>query len=592
MWSDREAERDLLGYNAYVAVLAEVCITPDLAPLTLGIFGSWGSGKTSLMRMLQSNLGTSAPGGTTTTETLWFNAWKYEGREEAQAALIHAILNKLEARQGLGNDIKDAIKKLKDSASILKLGKFLTTTVLSMKPDIGEFIDCFSEESDKLADSMEGFDSRFDQLIARLGLERIVVFIDDLDRCSSAKVVETFETIKLFLNTPRCTFVIGADAAKIQQAVGEVFGVTDTTRQRDFLEKIVQLPFNIPEQRLADIQCYVGMLLLERVTHADHRNHVAASHAQLYASPPGDPVKFLSWIEENAARLHVPKEQARSLVQEVLPYVGVLARGLRGNPRQVKRFLNILEVRRRLAARNGLEIDSGMLLKLGVLEYADPAFYSAIVETTDPASGSSELVATLTAGSSAGSDGDSQLAKDVRAVPWRMNFLSEVPALSASTDLRPYLFLAQTSLDRGRGEALQPMGDETQALVTRIASTDPLRSRAAARRVAGSDAALAAAVTHSLLSFLSSQSDAAITTHILSAATTICSSHAGLFPQVLAALNAMDLTGRDAVALAAASLVAAAERARSEVPAGLKDRIAKASPLASALTRPARRGSN
>ena len=56
MWSDREAEQDCLGYSSYVNVLANVCTHRDLAPLTLGIFGSWGSGKTSLMRMLKCRI--------------------------------------------------------------------------------------------------------------------------------------------------------------------------------------------------------------------------------------------------------------------------------------------------------------------------------------------------------------------------------------------------------------------------------------------------------------------------------------------------------------------------------------------------------
>ncbi len=56
MWSDRETERDCLGYQSYVAVLHDVCVLKDIAPLTLGVFGSWGSGKTSLMKMLKARI--------------------------------------------------------------------------------------------------------------------------------------------------------------------------------------------------------------------------------------------------------------------------------------------------------------------------------------------------------------------------------------------------------------------------------------------------------------------------------------------------------------------------------------------------------
>src|SRR5882724_9334529 len=239
MWSDRETEQDFLGYTSYVNVLAETCTHKDLAPLTLGVFGPWGSGKTSLMKMLLEEVERTK--GDKQRKTLWFNAWMYEGREEAQSALIHAILADLQKDVTLVGEIKQLFDKLKSGASVLKLGKFITKSAITMTPDIGGFIDCFKEESEKIAATMESFETDFRKLLALVNIDRIVVCIDDLDRCSSAKVIETFETIKLFLNTPYCTFVIGADAEKIQQAVGEVYKVTDDQRKKDYLEKIVQI---------------------------------------------------------------------------------------------------------------------------------------------------------------------------------------------------------------------------------------------------------------------------------------------------------------------------------------------------------------
>src|SRR5664280_1527950 len=134
MWSDKETLYDFLGYNTYVEVLADICTQSSLAPLTLVIFGAWGSGKTSLMHMLQGRLNAHAQADG--VKTLWFNAWRYEGRDEAQSALIHAIIAKLEEDKTLGQDVLDTLKQLKSSANVLKLAKAITKSALTLSPDV------------------------------------------------------------------------------------------------------------------------------------------------------------------------------------------------------------------------------------------------------------------------------------------------------------------------------------------------------------------------------------------------------------------------------------------------------------------------
>lgn len=393
MWSDHDTERDCLGYQSYVHVLAELCTHPDLAPLTLGIFGSWGSGKTSLMRMLRTHIEAN-PGKT--VKTLWFNAWRYEGREEAQSALIHAILAKLAEDKTLFEDAKEVFKRLKNGASVLKLGKFIGKSLMTLTPDVDGFIDCFREESEKIAETMERFHADFEEVLARGKIDRIVVFIDDLDRCSSEKVIETFETIKLFLDTPACTFVIGADAEKIEQAVGEVYKVPDGRRRKDYLEKIVQIPFTIPEQDLKDIACYVGMLIIGRHIAKATWDKLAEARGSFYAADDIQEV-ICRWPLDNHTFFD-SDSGVQAELKDVLPYVNSLARGLRGNPRQIKRFLNILSLRRQLAKANDLAVQPDLLVKITVLEYVwDTADTCAIAVGSTSTTGLEELEIQLSA---------------------------------------------------------------------------------------------------------------------------------------------------------------------------------------------------
>lgn len=582
MWSDRETEQDCLGYTSYVNVLAGVCTDKDLAPLTLGIFGSWGSGKTSLMRMLKRRI--EETGGKETV-TLWFNAWRYEGREEAQSALIHAILAKLENHtpKTKWEQAKDVVKRLTTGASALKLGKVIARSALTMTPDIPGFLDLFEAESKQLADTMESFDASFEELLRKLDVERIVVFIDDLDRCSSAKVIETFETIKLFLNTPASTFVIGADSNKIEAAVGEVYSVADPTRRKDFLEKIIQIPFNIPEQDLRDIACYVGILVVGRFLDAEGFQALADDRARFYDS--ADIIQaFLAWPAEHRAVFTGMSDDVVNELQYILPYVDSLGRGLRGNPRQIKRFLNILAVRRRLAEENELEVTPGLLVKIGVLEYVWPDFFNAIVETVDPATGKSELIGQMVNPPKEGQVKQSKLLTESLGRAGLVEYLKAAPALTGDLDLRPYMFLAQTSLSRGREPVLVPTEEKARAMASTIESDDDLRQKAGARQVAAAEPAMAAAVIRALTGDLTKTKDAAVRVRIITSMDTITLAHKDQYDPVIRALGEVDPSNQ-AVAVAAMALLTNAESMGISVPADLRDRFASASPIAAAFGR-------
>ncbi len=585
MWSDRETHQDCLGYSTYVTVLANVCTHKDLAPLTLGIFGPWGSGKTSLMQMLMNYIETTK--SENKRKTLWFNAWMYEGREEAQSALIHAILANIQKDVTLGGEVKQLVDKLKEGASVLKLGKFIMKSAITMTPNIEEFANCFKNESENVVNTMESFESDFKKLLDLVGIDRIVVFIDDLDRCSSVKVIETFETIKLFLNTPACTFVIGADAEKIQQAVGEVYQVNDIKRQKDYLEKIVQIPFSIPAQDIRDIGCYVGMLIVGRHLTEEAWNKLAESRPQFY-SPKGSLVDvFCKWVADNKMVMATTQTTVEDELNAVIPYVDTLARGLRGNPRQIKRFLNILSLRRQLADVNKLDdVKPELLVKFAVLEYVWSEFFNTIAETVDPVSGTSELldqIARTAAGEIATEQ--SPTLTSFLGEPGLSEFITSEPRVDGETSLAPYLFLAQTSLSRGQQIGIVSVDEKTKQLVRTIEGSDPLMSRAAAKRAAAQEAAVASAVARQLLADLPSAKDATAITNMLGGLSQIGNVHKELFKTMVKPVSELD-GGKHAVALAVLTLLQKAKEMGTDVPETVTNKFSKASSIANALAKP------
>jgi hypothetical protein len=583
MWSDRETARDCLGYTSYVEVLANVCTHKDLAPLTLGIFGSWGSGKTSLMHMLQNRIERAADSGEIKTKTLWFNAWRYEGREEAQSALIHAILAKLAEDKSILDDTKELFGRLKEGASILKLAKFISKTAMTMTPDLPGLIDCFKDESEKLAKTMEGFDKDFAEVLKRAKVGRIVVFIDDLDRCSSAKVIETFETIKLFLNTPSCTFVIGADSKKISEAVSGVYKLTDEPRQKakDYLEKIVQIPFSIPEQRLTDISCYIGMLIIGRYLTEEGWAELIKARPEFYATGQSVTEALARWPAEHPA-LFNGIDEVREELGQVFPYAESVGRGLRGNPRQIKRFLNILSLRRQLANANQLEVKPDVLIKITVLEYVWEDFFESLSDTIDPETGHSELIVAILAAAEDSSRAErSKLVSDAMGVPGLVDYLQLEPKL-ADTDLSPYLFLAQTSLNRERIATIQPVDEKARNLARFIESDDPIRAKTAAKQAAAAEPALSSAVVRILLSDLSVARDATLAARIVNGLVPICRRAPDNYGNALKALAQATVSG-EALAIAAVTLISDGEKKGVNLSGDLKERYLKDSPIAAAL---------
>ncbi len=90
MWTDNETIDDLIGFRVHAELIAEVVSDAKLLPVTMGVFGDWGNGKTSIMKMLEAKLGENDD-----IAVLYFDAWLFEGYDDAKSALISSILKQL-----------------------------------------------------------------------------------------------------------------------------------------------------------------------------------------------------------------------------------------------------------------------------------------------------------------------------------------------------------------------------------------------------------------------------------------------------------------------------------------------------------------
>lgn len=488
MWSDKETIEDCLGFQAYVEALKRVVLMKDITPVTVGVFGDWGAGKTSLMKLLEADLSTKEMEKAGIV-TIWFNPWQYENKDEVQTAFIQTILEDLKRKMTILDEATTFYQDLVKNASVFKLAKCLMKTEVNLsplgveiKPDMDGFFDAFSSAENRLSTTMREFNEKFQSFLQAQQIKHLVVFIDDLDRCQPDKAFDLFETIQLFLASERCAFVIGADPEKILAAVRHRYGQSSAgdSLSRDYVEKVIQIPFRIPFQSSADIALYINtLLLLPHIKESDR-----AEFRRVLLSARGNKQDIaeaaLQWATTNTSKLDSDISVLKSEIDLINPHLKTIVSGLKGNPRQIKRFLNIYKLRKALSETNQLNIVDALLIKLLIMEYSWPDQFKSIFAVYDQETGHSPVLDGLleAIASTTQADTDSLLVEELLSIPGLKDFILSEPSFD-NINLNPYMFLAQTSLEKQSGQAILPSKQLLVEIVHDIISGDKVRAKIA-----------------------------------------------------------------------------------------------------------------
>lgn len=398
MWSDNETDKDLLGFDVHANLIKRVITDESILPVTLGVFGDWGSGKSSIMKMLERELNTEDQ---KSTACLYFNGWVFEGYDDAKAALIEEILEKLKENEKFGHKIKDEVNNLLKSVNWLRLAGYLTDNVA--KPAIkalatGGFsliFDSASNDSNS-ADEFEKiikkedrndihcvvrkFRVDFEKIIEKTELKSLVILIDDLDRCSPDRIIDNLEAIKLFLNVPKTAFLIGADERIVRHAIEcrykEAINYSEEIKQykgivTDYLEKLIQVPYRLPRLSNADVETYMTLLFCYRDLSEEDFDIIYNQYKEFRTEDRHscfDYSKISGSLNNMQCKNDVDISEQLIMLKQIAP---LITDGLKGNPRQIKRFLNTFTLRLELAKIAKFEIEEKILAKLMVLEYSE-----------------------------------------------------------------------------------------------------------------------------------------------------------------------------------------------------------------------------
>jgi len=491
--NDQETATDLLYFEAISKTVVKLISASGTDAVTIGIHGDWGAGKSSILKMVESCFREDD------TLCLWFNGWAFEGFDDAKTIVIETVVDELVRARPKLEKVKQAGIRLRKRIDWFKIarktgGVALTALSGAPPPDLvsdaialvkklaedparamsvdnltswatkaDEFIKHAPEDAIGLPAHMHAFREEFVELLDAANVKRLVVLVDDLDRCLPETAIATLEAIRLFLFVERTAFIIGADEAMIEYAVRDHFPDLPPTTgpvsyTRNYLEKLIQVPFRIPALGAMETRIYVALLLAENTletTDPDFQKLLGVAREQLKRPWLSQGLER-SAIEAAIRTIPPEIEQALSVSSHVS---AILSEGAHGNPRQIKRFLNTMMLREAIAEERGFreDIKRPALAKIMLAERFAPTFYGQLAKlAAADVNGRPQALAALeehskvlSGGKPGTGDKDHEEAAD--KLPdlaewlqseWILRWAKSEPKLSAE-DLRPYVFVTR-----------------------------------------------------------------------------------------------------------------------------------------------------
>ncbi len=397
MWSDVDARRDYLNYLEVAEAVSEILLDKNIRPVSVGVFGTWGTGKSSLLNLIEAQLRQSAKDGVI---IIRFDAWLYQGYDDARAALMDVIARTLyEAAKddaglrGTASRMLDRVDKFRALGVGVELaaaafGIPLFGVATRALGALGDVVGGKADEEDGEAlveggkrvasivrpgkeqsppEQIDAFRKEFADVLVGLG-KPLVVFVDNLDRCLPTQTIHTLEALRLFLFMEQTAFVVAADEDMVRNSVSQHFNGASSRHITDYLDKLIQIPVRVPRLGITEIRAYLFMLFADagNVSEGDLKTLQGALEDNLRHSWEAEPLT----VEQALAFCDKPSDALRGsfeIADRMAPLL-VNSTHVQGNPRLIKRLLNTVRLRAGIAARRKMPVDEAMVAKFALFE--------------------------------------------------------------------------------------------------------------------------------------------------------------------------------------------------------------------------------
>ena len=257
---------DALEISSYKNALVDFVKRTD-TPMTIGVQGEWGSGKTSLLNQIWNDLDDLNKNDDSIDDfkQIWINSWEHSllcSPEECLMKIINEIILEL---LGADSDKKRSEKITKGVNNIMKGALRIGSSITLGKAGIDAVDDIFSENSNSIKDLRE----QLKRLVAEIKtldtnrFGKIIIYVDDLDRIDPKDAVSILELLKNIFNIKDCVFVLAIDYQVVVKGLVGKFGEPTPENEwefRAFFDKIIQLPFTMPMASYNIAKYVLGLL--------------------------------------------------------------------------------------------------------------------------------------------------------------------------------------------------------------------------------------------------------------------------------------------------------------------------------------------
>ncbi|HFU75400.1 MAG TPA: NTPase KAP [Arcobacter sp.] len=485
MWNDVETTNDLLNYSVVADTAAQLIRDSANEPLSIGISGSWGSGKSSLVKMIGKSLELEKDAEQKYL-FLEFNAWLYQGFDDAKMALLQSVsdmlLEEAKKQEPLTDKAISLVKRVR-WFKVLKMGAPIASGAIlggTVGGPIGAAIGAFGglfkdgdlptqEELQKAQEAYKGLEPElqgilkdaettslpkeiaslreaFEEILEGLNI-KLVILVDDLDRCMPDTAISTLEAMRLLLFLPRTAFIIAADEKMIRSAVRSHFSniQIDDELVTSYFDKLIQVPLRVPRLGVSEVKAYLILLFAERAVKKAVITQKVLDEAREKIL---DAVKkpWLGGLRQQTIN-EAFGNSSNSLEKEIdiaeqLAHIMATTEQLAGNPRLIKRFLNNLIIRETIAKTQGMGIAFEELVKLQLFERcASPSAFEFLAKKVfESDDGKVEFLKEIEEKLKSGEE------YEAPEQSWKDSFIEEwlqITPLLSNVDLRPLLHLSR-----------------------------------------------------------------------------------------------------------------------------------------------------